>query len=355
MLLALLACAGGPPEEEVCPDTPGTVCRVAGTGQLGFNGDGLPAEESWLYFPSAVRVHPDGRLVLVDFNNMRVRAVEPDGTLVTLLGNGDHAWSTPGATALETALENPIDAVWGPDGTVYVLPLHEARVVSMGADGRVVPCAGSGELGYGGDGGDALLATMSEGAGLAVDDAGALYIADTQNNAIRVVRGGIIDTLAGNGEAGFVDGVGRDARFSGPQRITAHDGVLYVADANNHAVRAVDTATGTVTTIAGTGVRGYEGDGGPAIDATLSYPYGVEPAPDGTLWVADSGNNVIRHVSGGQITTVAGTGVEGLTGDGGPALHATFGFPVHTVLDGADLYVADLKNGVVRVLRGVGE
>ncbi|MFN7146005.1 MAG: hypothetical protein ACK4YP_19670, partial [Myxococcota bacterium] len=179
LVLLFAACAGGPPEKEGCPEEPGTVCRVAGTGDLGFNGEGLPALESWLYFPSAVRAHPDGRLVVVDFNNMRVRALDPDGTLVTLVGNGDHAWSSPGAPALETALENPIDAVFAPDGTAYILPLHEARVLHLGADGIVTPCAGSGEVGYAGDGGDALTAAMSEASGLAVDEAGTLYIADT--------------------------------------------------------------------------------------------------------------------------------------------------------------------------------
>ncbi len=354
LLLLLFACTGAP-EEEGCPEAPGTVCRVAGTGDLGFNGEGLPALESWLYFPSAVRAHPDGRLVIVDFNNMRVRALDPDGTLATIVGNGDHAWSTPGATALDTALENPIDAVWAPDGTAYLLPLHEARVLHMRADGVVVPCAGTGDVGYAGDGGDATLATMSEAAGLAVGPDGALYVADTQNNAIRVVRDGLIDTLAGGGDAGFVDAAGAEARFSGPQRLVVGDGVLYVADANNHAVRAVDLATGAVTTVAGTGTRGYDGDGGPATAAALSYPYGVNVGPDGALWIADSGNNVVRRVVDGVIDTVAGTGEEGLAGDGGPALDATFAFPAHVLAKDGDLYVADLKNGVVRVVRGVGE
>lgn len=353
LVLLLAACAGGPPEKEGCPEEPGTVCRVAGTGDLGFNGEGLPALESWLYSPSAVRVHPDGRLVIVDFNNMRVRAVDPDGTLVTIVGNGDHAWSSPGAPALETALENPVDAVFAPDGSAYLLPLHEARVLHLGADGIVTPCAGSGEVGYAGDGGDALSAAMSEAAGLAVDDAGTLYVADTQNNAVRVVRDGVIETLAGAPEAGFVDGVGAAARFSGPQRLAVHDGVLYVADANNHSVRAVDTATGAVTTIAGTGARGYTGDSGPATSATFFYPYGVNVGADGALYVADGGNNVVRRVVDGVVETLAGTGEEGLTGDDGPALDATFAFPAHLVVHAGDLYVADMKNGVVRVVRGV--
>ncbi len=353
IVLALAACTGEAPGDEPCPDTPGTVCRVVGTGTLGFNGEGLDALESWLYFPSAVREHPDGRLVLVDFNNMRVRAVDPDGTVVTLAGTGEHAWSTPGAQARETALENPIDAVYGPDGSLYVLPLHEARVLHVGADGVVAPCAGSGEVGYEGDGGEATAAKMSEGSGLAMGADGALYIADTQNNLVRVVEGGTIRTLAGAPEAGFVDGAATDARFAGPQRLAVGDGVLYVADANNHAIRAVDLATGAVTTVAGTGTRGYTGDGGLATAAALMYPYGVNVGTDGTLWIADSGNNVIRRVRSGTIETVAGTGEEGLTGDDGPALDATFAFPVHLLERDGDLYVADLKNGVIRVVRGV--
>jgi sugar lactone lactonase YvrE len=349
---ALGACTGED-DDPPCPEDAGTLCRVIGTGTLGFNGEGLAAEESWLYFPSAVRVHPDGRLVVVDFNNMRVRALDPDGTLVTIAGNGEHAWSTPGAQVRETALENPIDAVYAPDGTLYILPLHEARVVRVGADGIANPCAGTGDIGYDGDGGDATLATLSEASGLAVGDDGALYVADTQNNAIRVVEDGVIRTLAGAAEAGFVDGVGAEARFSGPQRIAVGEGTLYVADANNHAIRAVDLTTGAVTTVAGTGARGYAGDGGAANAALLMYPYGVNVGSDSALWIADSGNNVVRRVRDGLIETVAGTGVEGFTGDDGPAVDATFAFPVHMVEHDGSLYVADMKNGAVRAVRGV--
>ncbi|MDP2310151.1 MAG: hypothetical protein Q8P18_29305 [Pseudomonadota bacterium] len=351
--LFLAACTGPSPIDAPCPDTPGTVCRAIGTGELGFNGEGLPALESWLYFPSAVREHPDGRLVVTDFNNMRVRAVDPDGTLVTIVGSGEHAWSTPGASALESALENPVDAAFAPDGSLYIMPTHEARVVHVGADGIVQPCAGSGEVGYEGDGGDPTAAKISEASGLAVGDDGALYVADTQNNVIRVVADGVIRTVAGAAEPGFVDGAAAEARFSGPQRLAVQGGVLYVADANNHAIRAIDIDTGAVTTVAGTGERGYAGDGGPATAAQLMYPYGVNVGTDGALFISDSGNNVVRRVVGGTIETVAGTGEEGLTGDDGPAIDATFSFPVHALVSGGDLYVADLKNGVVRVVRGI--
>lgn len=346
MLLWLLACTGA---ESEC-GAPGEICTFAGTGQLGFNGDGLSAEESWLYFPSALREDPSGRVVIVDFNNMRVRAVEEDGTLSTLVGNGQHAWSTPGALPLATALENPIDAVWSPDRTLYILPLHEARVLMVMPDGTVEPCIGGGEPGYDGDGGDPHLATISEAAGIAAGP-DAIYVADTQNNVIRVVRDDVITTLAGSVEPGFVDGAGADARFSGPQRISLLDRTLYVADANNHAIRAVDVDTGVVRTVAGTGTSGYAGDGGPAEAAELTWPQGVTAADDGALWIADSGNNVVRVVRDGAIETFAGSGVAGYSGDGGSAADANFSFPVHVLVRSDGVYIADMKNGAVRVVR----
>jgi sugar lactone lactonase YvrE len=331
------------------------VCRVIGTGDMGFNGEGLPALESWLYFPSVVRVAPDGRLVVVDFNNMRIRAVDPDGTLVTIAGSGDHAWSTPGAGVLETALENPVDVVFADDGRFFIAAQHEARVLLVDADGNVTPYAGTGDEGYAGDGGPADAAWLSELGGIAIArDAGAgdtLYLSDTGNNCIRVVDpDGTLRTLAGAPEPGFVDGAGTDARFSAPQRIDYADGAVYVADAFNHAVRRVDAATGAVTTVAGTGTPGYTGDGEDARLATLNYPYGVTVDRTGGLLVADSLNNVVRRIDAdGIITTVAGTGEKGLSGDDAPALSARFDFPVHAIADDAGgFYVADQGNGVVR-------
>lgn len=280
---------------------------------------------------------------------MRVRALQDDGTITTLVGNGQHAWSTPGAGPLETALENPIDAVWGQDGTLYILPIHESRVLMVNPDGTVEPCIGTGEQGYAGDGGDAQTAQISESAGLAVGG-DAIYVADTQNNVIRVVRAGVISTLAGGAEAGFVDGVGAAARFSGPQRLSLEDETLYVADANNHAIRAIDVRTGDVTTVAGTGVAGYDGDGGDARRAALTWPQGVT-AVEGVLWIADSGNNVVRVVHDGTIETWAGTGREGYSGDGGDPVSATFAFPAHVLVRDDGVFVADMKNGAVRVVR----
>lgn len=339
MLLLLAACA------DECP--PGQVCTLAGTGDLGFNGEDLPALESWLYFPSSIRRDPEGRLAFADFNNMRIRAISEDDTLVTLAGNGDHAWSTPGLPPLESALENPVDAVWASDGTMYVMPLHEARVLRVAPGGGVEVYAGSGEVGYAGDGGDALSAAMSEAAGLALDDDGTLYISDTTNNAVRAVdTDGSIRTLAGDGTLGLTDGV--PGAFSGPQRIVWADHVLYVADTNNHAVRAIDCETGQTSTLAGTGTAGYSGDGGDATAAMLNYPTGIDVKGD-VVWIADSGNNVVRKIAGGVIETFAGTGEGGHTD--GSLDEATFDFPAAVLAEEDRVYVADFLSGTIRVAR----
>ncbi len=359
-VLALYGCAGPEPVEACAA---GDICRVAGTGQLGFNGEGLAAADSWLYWPSSVEIDPAGRLVIVDFNNMRLRRLEPDGTLRTIAGSGEHSWSAPGSGALESPLENPVEVRFLPDGTFFIAALHEARVLYVDADQQVTVYAGTGEQGFSGDGGPATAAALSEAVGLAVLeapagdlDAGTLVISDTQNHCLRAVTpDGAIRTLAGKGLPGYAgDGDDFDGvMFSTPERIDAAGGALYVADTYNHAVRRLDLLTGAVSTVAGIGAPGFSGDGGPATAAQLNSPYGLDMAADGTLWIADTGNNRVRRVApDGTITTLAGTGAAGLTGDDGPALDATLDWPVDVVADpDGNVYIADMRNGVVRVVR----
>ena len=156
----------------------------------------------------------------------------------------------------------------------------------------------------------------------------------------------MIRTLAGDGTLGLTDGV--PGAFFGPQRITWADGTLYVADTNNHAVRAIDCDTGETRTIAGTGALGYDGDGGEATAATLNYPTGIDVQGD-TVWIADSGNNVIRKVEGGVIETWAGTGTAGH--DDGALDEATFDFPAAVLAEEDKVYVADFLSGTIRVAR----
>jgi DNA-binding beta-propeller fold protein YncE len=331
-------------------DEPGTICTIAGRpGELGFDGDGNAALETMLYFPSGLAWSPEGRLVVDDFNNMRIRELTDDGRLVTIAGSGIHGWAVPGP-ALASPLENPVDVAFLPDGTLVVDELHTGRLLAV-KDGTIAVLAGDGEEGYSGDGGPAADATLDNPAGVATADDGTVYVSDTGNHCVRFVRDATIETLVGDGTAGMDDGAGH-VRLNRPQhvRVDAERHRLLVADSGNHVVRAIDLGTHEVTIVAGTGEDGSDGDGGPATSARLSQPYGVAVDLDGGLLIADLGANRLRRVApDGTIDTIAGTGDKAFSGDGGPAAAAALAGPSDVLVgpDGA-IYVADMFNGVVR-------
>ena len=189
-------------------ERPGALCTVAGElGTNGFNGDGLPARRTWLYYPSAVAFDAEGQLWVDDFNNMRIRRLDDDGRLTTHAGNGTHAYATPGASFLESALENPVDIAIAGDDALFVAELHSGRILRLAdASVGVEVVAGDGNVGFAGDDGPAVAASLSEAAGVAVDEAGVIYISDTENHRIRAVGAdGVIRTIAGDGSPGFVD------------------------------------------------------------------------------------------------------------------------------------------------------
>ncbi len=340
-----------PPEPEACA-VAGAICTIAGNGQRGYIGDG-PATSVMLYFPTAIAFDPEGLPLVVDYNNYRVRRIR-DGQLEPAIGNGVHAYALAGAPALDCPLENPIDLAVAPDGSMYIVEQHASRVLKLDTDGIVRDFAGTmGVAGDEGDGGPALTALFSDYVtGLAVAPDGSVYIADPVHHDVRVVLPeGSIATVAGL-DAGYVDGTFAEARFNSPQHIRWHGDAIYVADQYNHAIRRIDLLTSTVTTVAGTGVVGFSGDGGPATAAMLNAPNGLDIAPDGTLYIADSSNHRIRRVGlDGIITTIAGRGEAALDGDGGPATLAAMNWPTHVTVgpDGL-LYVADTLNSVVRTV-----
>jgi hypothetical protein len=374
--LLALACTGGPAGDgdplwdtatpptdtgSVGPRTclsPDTVCTGAGTGQRGLNGPN-PVGQVWLNTPTAVDFEFDGRVVFADFNNMMIRRIGGDGFVETLSGTGYHANAIEGPATL-SPMENPIDVVKCDVGGFYVAELHAARVLYVDGLSNLYFVAGiGGEVGYDGDGGPATQAHLSEIGGVACGLDGEIYVADSQNNVIRVIApDGTIDTLAGDLAPGFVDGGFAEARFYRPQRMALFGRALYVADWLNHAVRRLDLDTQTVTTVAGTGVWGFAGDGGPATAAQLAGPNGVGFAADGTLYIADSDNHVIRQVGpDGTIDTVIGTPplpgeipVGGYGGDGGDGLGAQLHWPndVAVAPDGR-VWIADTLNSVLRV------
>ncbi len=331
---------------------PGTLCPIAGTGELGFNGDGLPARETSFFLPSQVRRGPDGLLYIMDFNNHRLRRIEADDTVTTIAGDGFHAGAIAGAPATDSPLENPIDFDFLPDGRIVFVQYHDPRVMIIDSDGVLRVIAGdvdSGERGDEGDGGPPLFARFIELHGVVVLPDGAIVVSDAGANRLRIIRGGVdgtITTLAGagglNGYAGD-GGPALDAKFAEPSAL-AFDaaGNVFVTDNINCVVRKI-APDGIITTVAGTGLGG-----------DLSHPDGIAVAPDGTLFVGDKGHAMVRKVApDGTLTTIAGTGTRGLKGDGGPALDAELGYVSRVQLDrDGSLLIADQTNSALRRLVG---
>jgi sugar lactone lactonase YvrE len=241
-------------------------------------------------------------------------------------------------------------------GNLYIADNGNSRVRRVSVSGVITTVAGTGMYGFSGDGGPATNAQLKSPFGVAVDSVGNLYIADPYNHRVRKVSvSGVITTVAGTGPSGFWgDGeAATDAQLSFPSGVAVDGaGNLYIADTGNSRVRVV--SLGTISTKAGTGVEGFSGDGGPAVDAQLFQPLGVAVDAAGNLYVVDLLANRVRKVSvSGVITTVAGSGstgiVGGFSGDGGPADNARLGNPGGLAVDTAgNLYIADSANHRVR-------
>lgn len=262
-------------------DAKGVITTFAGTGTAGSSGDNGPAGSAQLNAPQGLAVDASGSLYIADTQNNRIRKVS-GGTITTVAG-GNNELSLPFGIAVDAS------------GNLYVAEFGRNRVSKVSTSGAVSTVAGSGVSGFGGDGGPAASAMLSTPQGVAVDRAGNIYIADTGNNRVRVVSGGIIATYAGNGAGGYdKDGVAATATPVGNPVALAVDtaGSLYIADGSAR-VRKV-LANGIITTIGGNGVRGYAGDGGAAINGSLSSPSALAVASNGNVYVADTNNNAVR-------------------------------------------------------------
>ena len=278
-------------------DTAGTITTFAGTGEEGYSGDGGPAVQALLNGPFGVAVDGAGNLYIADTFNHRIRRVDIAGTITTFAGTGEEGDSGDGGPAVQTLLNNPFGVAVDGAGNLYIADRDNHRILRVDIAGTITTFAGTGDRGYSGDGGPAVQALLNEPFGVAVDGAGNLYIADSLNNRIRRVdASGTITTFAGTGDWGYSGGGGPavQALLSRPRGVAVDGaGNLYIADSDNHSIRRVDIA-GTITTIAGTGNRGYSGDGGPAVVARLSFPTGMAVDRAGDLYIADSDNHSIR-------------------------------------------------------------
>jgi len=326
----------------------GNITTVAGNGNFGFSGDGGPATSASLLSPYGVAVDSAGNLYIADGLNNRIRMVS-NGTITTVAGNGTGGSSGDGGPATNASLNSPYGVAVDSVGNLYIADTGSALIRKV-SGGTITTVAGNRTAGFSGDGSLATSASLLEPRGVAVDPAGDLYIADTNNDRIRRVSGGVIMTFAGNGAYSFSGdgGLATSASLDQPFGVTVDStGAVYIADYGNNRIRKV--SGGIITTLAGNGHYGFAGDGGPASSALLMNPWATAVDSAGNLYIADYGNNRIRKVSGGMISTVAGNGSGGFSGDGGLATSASIDEPVGVAVDAAgSLYIADSNNNRIR-------
>ncbi|MEU7022642.1 RICIN domain-containing protein [Streptomyces sp. NPDC046203] len=326
---------------------------VAGTGVAGFSGDNGPAVAAQLRNPYEVAVDATGTLYVSEFNNHRIRRIAPDGKITTIAGTGTKGFSGDCGLALSAQLNVPRGVAVDGMGTVYIADSENHQVRKVTTDGRICTVAGTGTKGFGGDGGPATAAQLDGPYGVAVDGMGTVYIADHNNRRIRkVTADGRISTIAGTGTAGSAGdgGPAVAAQLRTPRGVeVGRAGDLYIADEGSHRVRRI-TADGRIDTVAGTGTKGFGGDGGPATAAQLGGPFGVTVDSAGTLYVAEFNNHRIRRITpDGKIDTVVGTGTGDFGGDEGPATAAQLNKPIGIAVDRSGaLYIADHANHRVR-------
>jgi sugar lactone lactonase YvrE len=354
----LLLCSLGQPllGQGVLTVTPGrTIATTAGTGKAGYGGDGSQATSAQLARPSGLAYDAAGNLFLADANNHVVREITPAGTITTVAGSGVAGFGGDGGVATAAFLDTPTAVALDRNGTLYIADSHNHRI-RMVKQGVITTVAGTGVSGFSGDGGAALSAQLALPTGLALDASGNLYIADTNNQRVRKVSNGTISTVAGNGEELFAgDGSpATQASLDQPTGVAVDaSGTLYIADKNNHRLRTVSPA-GIISTLAGNGIApfsgAFAGDGAAANGAALAKPVSVSLDAAGNIYVADTNNQRIRQINAsGVITTLAGTGDQGFAGDGGPAASAVLNSPRAAVTDAlGNLSITDTRNQRLR-------
>ncbi|HUM04522.1 MAG TPA: hypothetical protein VLT90_03615 [Terriglobales bacterium] len=395
----------------------GVISRFAGTGICGFSGDGGSAKGAMLSASTGIAFDTRGNLLIADPRNCRIRSISPAGIISTIAGNGVLGYSGDGGQATQASLAYPSDVSVDPSGNVYIAEPYNNVIRKIDTTGIIQTVAGNHSFGFSGDGGPATSAQLGSPYKVLPDNAGNFYIAEHANWRVRKVdASGIITTYAGNG-MGFISGSGgpaTTATIGSPNALLIRAGKLYIGTEAN--VWAVDQVSQIITIVTGdtTGAAGYYGDGYSAVAAALRFVGGLGSDAAGSLLIADSGNNRIRKIDTGQIITtavggylgdegsakkastgvylayqiggqisfdsagnyyyadttynrvrkvstagiimtVAGTGLSGYSGDGGPALSASLWFPTSVAVDGSgDIFIADTGNKAIRKIDPTG-
>ena len=332
---------------------------IAGTGKQGFSGDGGPATKAELDNPFGIVRGPDGAFYYCEYTGQRIRRIGKDGTITTIAGTGQVGFTGDGGPALEATFNKPHELCFDTVGDLYIVDMvnHAVRKIDM-KTGIITTIAGTGEPGYGGDGGPAVKAQFKQPHSIQFGPEGDLYICDIGNHVIRKIemKTGTISTFAGTGKAGDTpDGSPiAGTPLKGPRSLDFdREGNLWLATREGNQVFKFELKAGKIHHIAGTGKGGFTGHGGPALEGTLSGPKGISVDASGNVWLADCESHSIRMIDArsGRIELIAGTGKKGDGADGDP-LKCEMGRP-HGVYADADggIYIGDSEAHKIRVLR----
>jgi sugar lactone lactonase YvrE len=337
----------------------GVITTIAGNGQNGLSGDNGPAINAQIGQAEYLAADTSGNVYISESQNCSIRKVSTTGGISTIAGGNGCGYSGDGGPAVNAALHYPQGITLDTQGNLYIADSYNYVIRKVSTNGMITTIAGTpGKFGYQGDGGPAVSAQLLLPISVTRDGAGNLYVIDNYHRVRKVSSAGIISTYAGDGETTYSGdgGPAALAQFDNPNSAQVDPaGNVYVADSANCRIRKV-SATGAISTVAGNGTCGYSGDGGPATAAELNYPSDVALDSQGNLYIADTDNFVVRRISaGGTISTFAGNGTYGYSGDGGPAAGAQFAAIYALALDSiGDVYISDPSNSAVRMVSASG-
>ena len=354
VFVLISACWGAATAQE----TPGSLIdTVVGAGQKQNNGDQGRFDKVNIGQTFGVEIGPDGGLYICEVENHRVWRLDLQSREAKVVaGNGAKGFSGDGGAATQATMNEPYEVRFDAAGNMFVVEMRNHLVRRIDAkDGKISTVVGTGEAGFGGDGGPALKAQLNRPHSIAIHGQH-LFIADIGNHRIRRVdlRSGTIETIAGNGERLLPQrGMALGKPMVGPRALCVADDTLWIALREGHSVWKLDLGDGMLDHIAGSGKKGYTGDGGSAKSATFNGPKGIAVGKSGLVFVVDTENQVIRQIDpkADRIVTVAGNGKRGFGGDGGNATDAALDRP-HGICVGTSgtIFIGDTNNHRVRAV-----